>query len=424
MLLARFLKDRRASVAPMLALSAIPILGAVSAAVDYSRANLARTAMQSALDATALILSKDAQTMPQGELDSKATAIFLANFNQAGVVDPKVKPVLSSPAQGSFLLSLEGSAKVNATFTRIFGHNEIDLKATSEVLWGIKKLNLAMALDVTGSMASSGKMTALKEAAHNLINTLKQAESTPGDVKISIVPFAVDVNVGPDNVDKSWIDWSEWETKNGTCSVSWAKSQSSCTSWSGTWTPSAHDVWNGCVMDRDQNNDVLNTATGTTAATKYRAHQASACPAAMLPLSNDWTALHDKVDALNPTGNTNVTIGLQLAWQTLTAAEPFNAPAAAADLDKVIILLTDGQNTQNRWTSSGTSIDARTEKACENIKADNVKVYTVRVIAGNISLLKNCATKPDMYYDVQEADQLSNVFSSIAQNLANLRIAK
>jgi Mg-chelatase subunit ChlD len=144
----------------------------------------------------------------------------------------------------------------------------------------------------------------------------------------------------------------------------------------------------------------------------------------MLPLSNDWTALHDKVDALNPTGNTNVTIGLQLAWQTLTAAEPFNAPAAAADLDKVIILLTDGQNTQNRWTSSGTSIDARTEKACENIKADNVKVYTVRVIAGNISLLKNCATKPDMYYDVQEADQLSNVFSSIAQNLANLRIAK
>jgi hypothetical protein len=29
-----------------------------------------------------------------------------------------------------------------------------------------------------------------------------------------------------------------------------------------------------------------------------------------------------------------------------------------------------------------------------------------------------------MYYDVQQASQLNNVFSSIAQNLANLRVAK
>jgi hypothetical protein len=29
-----------------------------------------------------------------------------------------------------------------------------------------------------------------------------------------------------------------------------------------------------------------------------------------------------------------------------------------------------------------------------------------------------------MYYDVQQADQLNGVFSSIAQNLANLRIAR
>ena len=48
----------------------------------------------------------------------------------------------------------------------------------------------------------------------------------------------------------------------------------------------------------------------------------------------------------------------------------------------------------------------------------------VRVINGNATLLKNCATKPDMYYDVDEASELNGVFSSIAQNLANLRIAK
>jgi hypothetical protein len=103
---------------------------------------------------------------------------------------------------------------------------------------------------------------------------------------------------------------------------------------------------------------------------------------------------------------------------------PFNAPAPTADLDKVIILLTDGDNTQNRWSSTASVIDARTQKACDNAKADNIKIYTVRVIQGNAALLKNCATAPDMYYEVDQASQLNGVFSSIAQKLATLRLAK
>jgi histidyl-tRNA synthetase len=110
--------------------------------------------------------------------------------------------------------------------------------------------------------------------------------------------------------------------------------------------------------------------------------------------------------------------------------------APKADLDKVIILLTDGDNTANRWddTNDATNssqaaaivakIDKRTQKACENVKAANIKLYTVRVINGNADLLQNCASSPDMYYDVQNASQLNEVFSAIATNLANLRIAK
>ena len=48
----------------------------------------------------------------------------------------------------------------------------------------------------------------------------------------------------------------------------------------------------------------------------------------------------------------------------------------------------------------------------------------MRVIDGNATLLKNCATSPNMYFDVQQASQLNDVFTAIAQNLANLRIAK
>ena len=94
------------------------------------------------------------------------------------------------------------------------------------------------------------------------------------------------------------------------------------------------------------------------------------------------------------------------------------------DLDKVIILLTDGDNTENRWSTNQNTIDARTKLACNNVKAANIKLYTIRVINGNASLLQQCATKADMYYDVQNASQLSAVFSTIAQNLANLRLAK
>jgi Flp pilus assembly protein TadG len=425
MLFARFFRDRKGGVAPLLALGIIPLVGAVGAAVDYSRANLVRTAMQNALDSTALMLSKDAQTLNGDQLTQKANGYFTSQFDRPEASNVAVTQELTSPQQGSFNLKINGSASVSTIFWRMMGQEQVNITATGEVTWGFKKLNLALAFDNTGSMASSGKMTALKEAAHNLLTTLKNAEKTPGDIKVSIVPFAVDVNVGTANVEATWIDWTDWEASNGTCSKSSYHSKASCISHYGVWTPKNHSYWNGCVNDRDQNNDVLNTAAAEgSPATKYRAHQATACPTSMMPLTSDWTALNGKVDAMTPTGNTNVTIGLQLAWQTLSPVMPFNAPSPAPDLDKVIILMTDGQNTQNRWSSSQSSIDARTQKACDNLKATDIKLYTVRVIEGNAALLQGCATKPDMYYDVQQAVELNNVFGSIAQNLANLRISK
>ena len=204
-------------------------------------------------------------------------------------------------------------------FWRLIGQENVNITASGEVVWGIKKLNLALALDNTGSMASSSKMTALKEAAHNLLDTLKNAEKTPGDIKVSIVPFAVDVNVGTANVDASWIDWDRLgRQERHLQQVSSTTRRAAARRNSGTWTPKDHSIWNGCVKDRDQNNDVHeHRDRRRQPATKYRAHQASACPTAMMPLSTDWTALNTKIDAMTPTGNTNVTIGLQMAWQTL-----------------------------------------------------------------------------------------------------------
>lgn len=425
MLLKRLWKNCDGGAAPMLALAAIPIMGFVGAAIDFSRAASARTAVQAALDATALMLSKEAKGMTPAALEQKATQYFNANFSRPEVSSVQVTQQLTEPEQGTFLLKVTGSGSIEPVFTKILGQTQLNFSASAEAQWGIKKLNLALVLDNTGSMSSSGKMTNLKSAAHNLLNTLQTAAKQPGDVMVSIVPFAVDVNVGTSNVNASWIDWTEWDAANGTCSSTSYTKKSSCEQAGKIWTPHPHSVWNGCVNDRDQNNDVSAAApvTGSTA-TLFRAHQAANCPVAMMPLSEDWSALHSRIDAMTPSGNTNVTIGLAWGFQLISPVAPFNAPPAAPDLDKVIVILTDGQNTQNRWSSSTTSIDSRTAKVCDNIKAQNIKLYTVRVIDGNGTLLKNCASKPSMYYDVDQAIELNSVFSAIAQNLANLRLAK
>lgn len=397
-----FRSSREGNVVMIFTLALIPVIGAVGAAVDYSRANSTRTAIQAALDSTALMLSKDANTLSNTQLQQKANDYFKAMFTRPEAKDVTLTPTLTSPQTGSFKLQLTATANVPTTFTKLLGHQKLNIGTTSEVVWGIKKLELALALDNTGSMASANKMTQLKKAVTSLLDTLQNAAKKPDDVKVAIIPF--DTTVRLDQDQKSAALWIKFDSKK------------------------EQNTWIGCVEDRDQQHDVLDTPSDVGSPTTL--YPAAACSnngalVKMQPLTNDWKALKLTVNGMNPNGNTNVTIGLVWAWHALTPNLPFTeALPPQPDLDKVIILLTDGENTQNRWTTNTSQIDARTKKACDNIKAANIKLYTVRVIDGNASLLQGCATNPTMYYDVQQASQLNAVFTAIAQNLANLRIAK
>lgn len=144
-----------------------------------------------------------------------------------------------------------------------------------------------------------------------------------------------------------------------------------------------------------------------------------------LPLTSDWAALEAKVDSMTPSGMTNVTIGMMWGWHALTPSEPFTqGTTPRPDVEKVIILLTDGLNTANRFTDNASQIDKRTEAVCDNIKKAKIKLFTVRVIEGNLDLLQACATAPNMFYDVQVASQLKDVFASIAASLSGVRLSK
>jgi len=436
--LAQFEQCRRGNVAMIFGLAIIPIVGVVGVAVNYSRANDARTSMQAALDAAALILSKEAQTLTPAQLMAKAKTVFAANFNAPNVKNVEVTPVFTTLGNGSYSLSLAGHGLLDTTVASLW-QPTIEIGSSAEVVWGMKRLELVLALDNTGSMASSNKMTELKKAAKDLLKTLQTAAKKADDVKVGIVPFATDVNIGTDNVKASWVRWDEWEKDdiNYTCKVAGKEildnrnrritNATDCKNRDerAVWQLNDRSTWNGCVWDRDQSNDVNNTeVVSTKKATLYSVHNASNCPVPMMTLSNNWTALNNKINDMQPVGNTNVTIGLQVAFQMLSPVAPFKASVAKPDLDKVIILLTDGDNTENRWSKSQTAIDARTRLACSNVKAANIQIYTIRVINGNTSLLRDCATKSDMYFDVDNASQLSVVFSTIAQNLANLRLSQ
>jgi Flp pilus assembly protein TadG len=408
-----FRSAERGNVIMTFALATIPIIGFVGAAVDYSRGNSAKAALQMANDATALMLSKDASNLNTSQLSQKASDYFMAVFNRSEVTNLVITPIYSSPQQGSSKLVVTVTANVPTMFMKIFGHEKMDLNVSSEVLWGMKKLELALALDNTGSMSSASKMTELKKAAHALLDTLKKAASKPGDVKVAIIPFDTTVNIGTSYKDQPWFDVS--------CSA--LGSPPGCTN--SNWK----NYWEGCVRDRTYPNDTTD-AVPSSAATQFPIYDCGSLTK-ILPLTSDWTALNAKVDAMTPNGNTNVTIGLAWGWHALTNSAPLSEAAAPApDLDKVLIILTDGTNTEswknsnNTKVTSAAAIDLRTALACTNIKAANIKIYAVRVINGNASLLKNCATNPTMYFDVQSASQLNAVFTTIAQNLANLRIAK
>src|SRR5262245_13025614 len=156
-----FKAARGGNVVITFALTLVPVIGFVGAAVDYSRGNSAKAAMQAAVDSTALMLSKEAQNLDSAELNQKAT-YFNALLNRTEVSSIQVTPTLTTPSQGSFKLDVTATGTVAANFTKIIGKQQLNIDVHSEVLWGIKKLELALALDNTGSMAQAGKMSNLK----------------------------------------------------------------------------------------------------------------------------------------------------------------------------------------------------------------------------------------------------------------------
>lgn len=410
--------SRDGNVAIIFAIAVIPIIAFVGAAIDFGRASSIKAAMQSALDATALAMSKDAANVSSGTLQTNASAYFAAQFNRPEAQNVNVTISYSSTGGSSVVVT--GSATIPTRFMGILGFYSLNISSSATTKWGMGKLRVALVLDNSGSMADSGKLSALKTAAKQLLTTLKNASPTAGDVQVAIVPFNNVVNVGSNNYTQNWIDWDDWEADNGHWDYNWS---------GRTWVHDNHNTWNGCVVDRDQDNDVKNTTPTSSSSTQFPAAQADYCPTSLVGLNYNWTSLNSKIDAMDAEGATNQPIGLVWGWHALSQGAPLNAPAITDNVtQQVIILLSDGLNTQDRWYGNGhdpsSQVDARMTKVCTNAKAAGVVIYTILVMAGNSTVLQNCASSASKYFALTTAGQIITTFNSIGSTLSKLRIAK
>jgi Flp pilus assembly protein TadG len=532
-----FASANRGNVAMIFAVAAVPLLSFVGAAIDYSRANAARSSMQAALDSTALMVAKDLTNgnITTSQISATAQAYFTALYNNKDAKSVAISATYTANGSTGSTIQVNGSGNVTTDFMQLAGFPNINFNTSSTSAWGNTRMRVAMVLDNTGSMAQNGKMTAMQTAAKDMIDTLSGFNKQTGDVYISIIPFTKDVNVGTTNVDKSWINWTEWEAQppilvndstwaastaiagsscpftnsrygftckdrpatltgakststipsigtyagyicpsidsgnktpgrtgiyyngcyttvtgssascgtNTSCTCSGSGSNKICHLWRGDGTVAtaaaapAHSTWSGCVNDRDQNYDATNAAPGSgsgSPSTQFYAEEWGSClSATVFPMRNSWQTLKDQINAMTAAGNTNQAVGLAWGWQSLsTANPPIAAPAKDSNYiyKDYIVLLSDGLNTQNRWSTSQSSIDTRQELLCSNIKGDTTNPVTVFTIQVNINngdpksqVLQDCATNGN-FQMITSSSQTADAFNNILTQISKLRVAK
>jgi Flp pilus assembly protein TadG len=410
----RFAADARASVAVIFAVTLIPVLGLLAVAIDYSRGAQAHADLQAAVDAAALAAGKVALNENRHDVQEVARNVFDAGFQRS---DPVRLTTFSATTEGD-LLKIEARAEAPTFFPRFAGAQGMQISASARVPITAMAIEVVLVLDNTGSMAGT-KMEELKKSAQNLIDMIEKG-SAKNHATISLVPFHSQVNAGLANhpmFSAKAAEWFRWEGPGSQEPVLRITK--------AAWQ--AQGPLQGCVSDRDKPYDVQRTLPSTNIPTTL--YPAANCQypglVPVVPLTKTFSNLRLAIGYMNPTGNTNTEIGLAWGLAMLTPGAPLStAQASNKDLRKTIVFLTDGINTQSRHSQTAVEIDQRTNLLCDEIRTATISLYTVRLVDGNETLLRNCATTPDMYYNVRQASELDEVFKKIAGEITTLRLAR
>ena len=413
MLAQSFLKCERGVVAMTTGLILIPIVLVAAVGVDLARLHMVESKLVQAVDSAALAAARVAGTEFQ---DDDLQQFFDANFPD-GYMGTVVEPLDVDYNDVTGQVEVIARATMPTSIMRVAHIDTMDVTARSLVVRKQVPMEVALVLDVTGSMGGS-KILALKQSAEDLLNILFGSAAQSDDLAVAIVPFSARVRVG--NEYDEWLDGA------------------------------APGGWNGCVEVRagDPGTDATIPADAEFDPSTnvqltgwyyngyqwvYGAYTANPpCPTKMQPLTGTKSTLVTKVQSLAAGGTTRTDIGAIWGWRAVSAdwggiwdADP-GRPSDDDDVIKAVVLMTDGQNVPNYSSLSTAQADARLAEVCENMKENGVIVYSITFQAPLAvdPLFRDCASDVGKFYKSPTAADLRTAFQLIAGQLSELRIAE
>ena len=189
---ARFRDDSRGNLSVIFSVVAIPALALVGASIDYTRSTGVISQAQAAADAAVLAAGAQAGAT-QAARQTIATSTANGYFG-AGAAKLNMTITETDVSPGLYEVTITGS--MPTIVSKVLGKSRMQFSVTSRATTnGVsdsKPLEMALALDNTGSM--SANMADLKSAALTLVDTVMG--SGGGAARVSIVPYVAAVNPG------------------------------------------------------------------------------------------------------------------------------------------------------------------------------------------------------------------------------------
>ena len=400
----KFSADQSGGVVMVSALALVVLVLSAGSAVDYARAYQVKSHLAGALDAAVISVARDLRDgrIKKEEAKARAQAFFDMNIRTIPVDLARVDKLTIKYRKKDTNVYVAASATVPTTFMQIAGIKEVPIALDAQVTYSFatRDIEIALVLDVTGSMARSGRITALRAAAADLVDTIIPDDMTNEKVRISIIPYSQGVNAG-----------SYAATVTGGVSTDCATERVGTQQYSDS-SPAAEPIGDGSTN----------------------------CPSNRIrPLILDKAALLSDIANLTTGGYTAGHTGIAWGWYTLSPnwsdiwptnslPNPYNEDDKK--LLKAAIIMTDGEfNTayvqrsrrglSELRGSANSQSEERARALCAGMKADHIRIYSVAFDAGSKAeaLLKECATDDATYYEAKNANELKDAFGEIANDI-------
>jgi Flp pilus assembly protein TadG len=239
---ARFVRDRRGSVSILSAIT-MPVLAAgMAVAIDYSRVSSARSQLQAGVDSGVLAAARDPQTKTDPQIVQRVTDHIKANASKYPLDSLNVQSLTPSSANR---VKAKATGCVATYFAALVGYTQGCVTAQAEAERpGQTYLEVALVIDNSGSMYGA-KIDAAKQAAKDFAKTIFDLALKPEQIKISVVPFTLSVNAGPEYATANWVDTT------GASSIHWENvtPPTGVTSRFGLYSRLG-ETWSGCFETR------------------------------------------------------------------------------------------------------------------------------------------------------------------------------